>query len=451
MKDSCKMEIDNQPLVYVDEKIAAVARKVIKQQTTDGAFFVCDVRDLDYKVKLWHQQLPEITPFYAVKCCTDPVVLQTLNSYGVNFDCSNMSEIKMVLEMGVSPDRIVYANTIKSSSHLDFASEHGVTLMTFDCMEELGKISDKNARLLLRIASNETGSGITMNNKFGCRLEDAGNLLQIASFMGFKVVGIAFHVGAAYRCPDIFARSIAEARSVFDEGIWIGHPMTVLDIGGGFTGGLRSHDKLLKLCKTIRLAVDEYFPASSGVRVIAEPGQFFVTSAYTLVTRVVAERRKDIEISGKLLNHKDIFINESLCNCINRDLFRFMDIGMRPLNPPYERPCNFLSTVWGATCNPLDCILDKQPLFEVFVNEWLLMDNMGAYTLVGASGFNGFGFPPVHYVASAAGVTAVCQVLKSMSVRSGYGHMEQLVKHRRVENQHLKRLSAAPGMFLCAE
>lgn len=52
----------------------------------------------------------------------------------------------MVLDIGVSPDRIVYANTIKSSSHLDFASEHGVTLMTFDCMEELGKISDKNAR-----------------------------------------------------------------------------------------------------------------------------------------------------------------------------------------------------------------------------------------------------------------------------------------------------------------
>ncbi|KAM7305537.1 putative ornithine decarboxylase, partial [Ixodes scapularis] len=101
------------------------------------------------------------------------------------------SEIKMVLEMGVSPDRIVYANTIKSSSHLDFASEHGVTLMTFDCMEELGKISDKNARLLLRIASNETGSGITMNNKFGCRLEEAGNLLQIARYMGFNVVGIA--------------------------------------------------------------------------------------------------------------------------------------------------------------------------------------------------------------------------------------------------------------------
>lgn len=443
---------DTEPFVFVDEKISTVARKVIQQQTTDGAFFVCDVRDLEHKVDLWRQELPGITPFYAVKCSTDPVVLHTLSSRGVNFDCSNMSEIKMVLEMGVSPDRIVYANTIKSSSHLDFASEHGVTLMTFDCMEELGKISDKNARLLLRIASNETGSGITMNNKFGCRLEEAGNLLQIARYMGFNVVGIAFHVGAAYRCPDIFARSIAEARSVFNVGIRIGHPMTVLDIGGGFTGGLRSHDRLLKLCETIRVAVDEYFPASSGVRVIAEPGQFFVTSAYTLATRVVAERRKDIEINGEILSHKDIFINESLCNCINRDLFRFMDIGMRPLNPPHERPCNVLSTVWGATCNPLDCILDKQPLFEVCVNEWLLMDNMGAYTLVGASGFNGFGFPPVHYVASAASATAVRQVLKSMNVRSGYGHMEQLVKPRRPQSHHhLRRFSATPDMFVCAD
>ncbi|CAN7940218.1 unnamed protein product, partial [Ixodes hexagonus] len=238
----------------------------------------------------------------------------------------------MVLEMGVIPDRIVYANTIKCLSHLAYASKHGVTLMTFDCAGELDKIEDKNARLLLRVASNEIDSGIMMNNKFGCRLEEAGNLLQIARFMSLDVVGIAFHVGAAYRCPSIFARSIAEAKRVFDLGIRIGHPMSALDIGGGFTGGLRTLDRLLKLCETIRLAVDEHFPATSGVQVIAEPGQFFVTSAYTLATKVVAQRRKDLEIDGKLVGHKDIFIKESRCNCINRDLYEFMDIRIRPLD-----------------------------------------------------------------------------------------------------------------------
>lgn len=51
-----------------------------------------------------------------------------------------------MLDMGVAPDRIVYANTVKCTSHLDFAEKHDVTLMTFDSVEELIKIKDKRAR-----------------------------------------------------------------------------------------------------------------------------------------------------------------------------------------------------------------------------------------------------------------------------------------------------------------
>ena len=33
-----------------------------------------------------------------------------------------------------------------------------------------------------------------------------------------------------------------------------------------------------------------YFPESSGVRIIAEPGRYFVASAFTLATNVIAKR-----------------------------------------------------------------------------------------------------------------------------------------------------------------
>ena len=36
--------------------------------------------------------------------------------------------------------------------------------------------------------------------------------------------------------------------------------------------------------------LDEHFPASSGVRIIAEPGRFYSASAFTLVVNVVARR-----------------------------------------------------------------------------------------------------------------------------------------------------------------
>ena len=36
--------------------------------------------------------------------------------------------------------------------------------------------------------------------------------------------------------------------------------------------------------------MDEYFPESMGVRMIAEPGRFFVASAFTLAVNVIAKR-----------------------------------------------------------------------------------------------------------------------------------------------------------------
>ena len=48
--------------------------------------------------------------------------------------------MKLVLELGVSPDRIIYANPNKQISHLKYAATKGVSMMTFDGEEELHKI-----------------------------------------------------------------------------------------------------------------------------------------------------------------------------------------------------------------------------------------------------------------------------------------------------------------------
>lgn len=37
-------------------------------------------------------------------------------------------------------------------------------------------------------------------------------------------------------------------------------------------------------------ALDKYFPADSGVKIIAEPGRFYVASAFTLVVNIIAKK-----------------------------------------------------------------------------------------------------------------------------------------------------------------
>ncbi len=45
-----------------------------------------------------------------------------------------------MLDLGVTPDRIIYANPSKKLSNLKYAVEMGVETMTFDCDAELLKI-----------------------------------------------------------------------------------------------------------------------------------------------------------------------------------------------------------------------------------------------------------------------------------------------------------------------
>lgn len=57
------------------------------------------------------------------------------------------------------------------------------------------------------------------------------------------------------------------------------------------------------------------------------------------------------------------------------------------------------SSIWGPTCDGLDQVSSDVLLPEMKVGDWIIFENMGAYTLPVASHFNGFPIPKVHVVA----------------------------------------------------
>lgn len=66
-----------------------IIRECIQKAKNEDAFYVCDVSDLLRKHKAWMTQLPRVRPFYAVKCNSAPIVLETLSSLGIGFDCAS--------------------------------------------------------------------------------------------------------------------------------------------------------------------------------------------------------------------------------------------------------------------------------------------------------------------------------------------------------------------------
>ncbi|MBN3298302.1 AZIN2 inhibitor, partial [Amia calva] len=359
-------------------------------------FLVADLGQLVLRLQRWLHALPRARPFYAVKCNTCPGVLCTLAQLGIGFDCASQEELELVLGLGVTPHRIIFAQTCKVLSHLQYAAQHGVQLSTFDSQAELERVARHHprSRMLLRITTSGANSIIPLSTKFGAQLRECEPLLDKAKELGVQVVGVSFHVGSHCQDPHSFSQAIADAHSVFNLGQRLGHTMTLLDIGGGFPGADHSGPSLEEFAAEINSTLELHFPEGSGVEVIAEPGRYFVTSAFTLATRLIGKRPAppgpEKAKEGKAVLHYTI--SDGLYgsfDCVSHD-------GGRDGCP--LQAC----IVWGPTCSSLDQIGRDWLLPELEVGDWLLFPDHGAYSICLGTNFNGFPLPQVYYTVSRA-------------------------------------------------
>ena len=60
----------------------AEVQQIIEKHRTDNSAFIIDLAEVRDKVALWRSQLPNIEPYYAVKCNNDPNILNCLSELG---------------------------------------------------------------------------------------------------------------------------------------------------------------------------------------------------------------------------------------------------------------------------------------------------------------------------------------------------------------------------------
>ena len=79
------------------------------------------------------------------------------------------------------------------------------------------------------------------------------------------------------------------------------------------------------------------------------------------------------------------------------------------------------SSVWGPTCDSIDCVCPTTQLpKDLSVGDWLAFENMGAYTVCAASQFNGFEVSNVIYTSGGgAGSAEVRRALTTFSSLGG--------------------------------
>ncbi|KAG0329699.1 hypothetical protein BG000_011994, partial [Podila horticola] len=171
-----------------------------------------------------------------------------------------------------------------------------------------------------------------------------------------------------------------------------------------------------KVAAILGSTVDALF--GPEVRVIAEPGRYYVGSAFTLATQVIARRTivRDVTQDKEKEEEEDreqpahmYYVNDGMYGSFNCIMFDHQVCEPQVLlkdgafaykqdqNEDEERG---VASVWGPTCDSIDCISTKARLPLMETGDWMYFENMGAYTITAASQFNGFRRSEVLYATT---------------------------------------------------
>ncbi|MBE0433549.1 type III PLP-dependent enzyme [candidate division WOR-3 bacterium] len=367
-------------------------RKEFKKQISDlvrkhgTPLFVIRKSKLLDQLKRFHTLLPRVKPFYAVKANSHAFILKTFAAAGTGFDVASIEEMRMLIDLGVGPERMIYANTVKKPEALKFAVDNKIDLMTFDSEYELNKIAQcaPNARVLVRIKVPNVGSIVELSLKFGAEPMDAIPFLIKAIRLGLRPVGVSFHVGSQNTHVANYLDSLELVSIIFKDAHLKQIPLEILDIGGGFPIRYFDHEKDLfaMTASHINKELNRLFPRD--VQVIAEPGRVLCGPAGVLIMKVVGKSIRN--------NKHWYYLDDGVYGSLSGIVYDHCKYQYRI----FKRGITQITTLAGPTCDSFDIISTSEELPELDIGDIIYVENIGAYSWVTATNFNGI--PPAQVV-----------------------------------------------------
>lgn len=294
----------------------------------------------------------------------------------------------------------------RHDSHLVEAICRGVQMVTFDNAAEIEKCAaiSPDIKLIMRIITDDRGSQCRLSSKFGAPRHKWRPLLAAAKQHKLPVVGVSFHVGSGCRDATRYELALKDAKEIFEMAEKeYGMKMTILDIGGGFPGETHSifnpaeffdtedNDEVegkaasndgenegeenrfmffTEIAEQVARVLDQLFPESSGIRIIAEPGRYMVAASATLCCSVIAHRT----------NQVDNFFDPEPVN--DREAAKTLDELTRDDQVEmFTRPKRSTSMSLVESDNILSCIQEELSDYsKLFASQQLIQQEVDVYT-----------------------------------------------------------------------
>ena len=343
-------------------------------------------------IKVNYKQLKENFPFaniyYAMKANPDKNVIKTVKSLGSCFDVASKQQLKQLLKIGVSPQKISYGNTIKKAQDIKYFYKKGVRLFVFDSYNDLINISKyaPNSKVFCRFLFQGGKADWSLSKKFGCSKQMAIELLQKASTINLIPYGVSFHVGSQQRDVTAWKQALNECNDIIGQLKTKGIQLKMINMGGGLPCNyLQKSQNLSYYSENIISYIKEIFGNQKEFQFIMQPGRSLVGNTGVLVSSVIQTANKGIDDKQFW-----VFVDAGKFN----GLIQTLDQAIK--YPIYQEKSKKTKKyiLAGPTCDSYD-IIYKNNLIELSEDteqgDVLYFLSCGAYTSSYASVcFNGF-------------------------------------------------------------
>jgi ornithine decarboxylase len=336
--------------------------------------------------------------FYAVKCNSQPKVLQTMASKDCGFEINNIGEFQAIEKAGVKSCEVINSSPISSAENIKYLYKQGVRKYCFDSLKQLENIAANapGSDVYVRIYNENRGSRFKLN-RFGIKASIAIEQITYAKSLGLTPIGVTFHVGSQCSAVDNWREAIFQASTLFDR-----FPeLNTLNIGGGFPITYkRDIPSLKQIGEIINWSIDEYFKERPIV--FAEPGRFAVGNSAFACTSVINVDEGE-PFSRAVV---DMSLFAGLIELIEiQDGFQYNIITDADPAGPRKR-----YQIGGPSCAGTDIVSDEIILPRLSVDfespiksSRLYLMNTGAYTLdyianKESYGFNGSKIPRLFFI-----------------------------------------------------
>jgi ornithine decarboxylase len=329
---------------------------------------------------------------YAVKCNPLPEVLAAVARAGGSFEIASAGELDLVIAAGGDPTDVFYSNPVKPTSHIRRTAAAGVRRFVVDGREEIEKLADAapGSEAVVRVRVDDTHSAFPLSSKFGTSLSAADDLLRYATRCGLVPAGVTFHVGS--QCTDVraWSRAIRAVAPLYSRWAKAGHPLPVLDIGGGFPARYAEPVPALDLIAAAVLDALDTMPHPPA-EVVAEPGRALVAEVGVVAAEIIGREERN----GRPWIYLEVGAYNGLIEAAQTSAtWPYPALAADgETGSPLPQENLVPMTVTGPTCDSSDTVLREALLpAEIRVGDVLYLGGTGAYTLCYASSFNGF--PP---------------------------------------------------------